>query len=166
MRHRRKLRVRGNSVSQRSTDPRSPVQAERNQWWLPLIVAAIAAVAVWNWRQPDERPLPSSPLPAPVNTEVAQRAEADLVRLFSADDYPQAAIRREEQGTVAYRLEVNTRGRVSDCQIVKSSGSSALDRATCSILQKRARFDPALDGAGRRVPDQYEGRIRWELPQE
>ena len=153
-------------MSQQSTDPRSPVQPGRSQWWLPLVVAAIAAIAFWNWRQPDDEPLPPSQTPAQSDAEIAKRAETDLVRLFSTDDYPQAAIRREEQGTVAYKLAINTRGRVSDCAIVKSSGSAALDKASCSILRRRARFDPALDTAGQPVTDTYEGRIRWELPLE
>ena len=152
-------------MSQQSTDPRSPVQPGRNPWWLPLVVAAMAAVAFWNWRQPDDQPLPPPP-PAQSKAEIAQRAEADLVRLFSADDYPQAAIRREEQGTVAYKLAIDARGRVSNCTIVKSSGSTALDKASCGILRRRARFDPARDAIGRPVTDTYEGRIRWELPLE
>ena len=152
-------------MSQQSTDPRSPVQPGRNPWWLPLVFAAIAAVAIWTWRQPDTQPLEPPP-PAQGSAEVAKRAEGDLVRLFSSDDYPQEAIRRDEQGTVAYKLSVDRRGRVSRCTIVRSSGSTALDRATCSILSRRARFDPARDAEGRRVADTHEGRIRWELPQE
>ncbi len=74
------------------------------------------------------------------------------------------AIRNEEQGTTAFRVEINRSGRVSDCIVTSSSGSDALDEATCKILERRARFVPARDSAGNRVPDEYSGRIRWELP--
>lgn len=151
-------------MSQQSTDPRSPVQPGRTQWWLPLVAAAIAALAFWTWRQADQQPLPPPPAAQP-SAEIAEPAEADLVRLFSADDYPQAAIRREEQGTVAFKLAIDARGRVSSCTIVRSSGSAALDKASCSILSRRARFDPARDTEGQAIADTYEGRIRWELPE-
>jgi protein TonB len=76
------------------------------------------------------------------------------------------AIRRDEQGTVAFRLLINRRGRVSECQIVSSSGSNALDGATCRILEDRARFEPARDADGKRIADETTGRIRWMLPDE
>lgn len=95
-----------------------------------------------------------------------RQAKANLLQLFSTDDYPVEAIRREEQGTAAFQLSINRRGYVSDCRIVSSSGSDALDRATCGILESRARFDPARNAQGKRVADHYSGRIRWELPDE
>ena len=93
-------------------------------------------------------------------------AKANLPALFSTDDYPVEAIKREEQGTVSFQLAINRRGRVSKCSIVGSSGSKALDQATCSILKTRGRFAPARDAQGKRVPDNYSGRVRWELPDE
>jgi protein TonB len=94
----------------------------------------------------------------------AAKARANLASLFSTDDYPQSAIRNEEQGTTAVRLTVGPDGRVSDCSITSSSGSSALDSATCNILRRRARFTPAKDQAGNPISDSYSQRIRWELP--
>jgi protein TonB len=89
-----------------------------------------------------------------------------LPGLFSTDDYPQSAIRNEEQGTTAVRLTIGPDGRVSDCSITSSSGSSALDSATCNILKRRARFTPAKDQAGNPVSDTFPQRIRWELPED
>ena len=76
------------------------------------------------------------------------------------------AIRNNEQGTVAFELSINRLGWVSGCRIVQSSGSKALDERTCNILRDRARFAPARDASGKRITDQYSGRIRWELPDE
>lgn len=73
-------------------------------------------------------------------------------------------MRLEQQGTVAYRATVSTDGRVARCEVVTSSGSASLDTATCSIIQRRARFRPALDRHGRPIEDKFSGRIRWVLP--
>ncbi len=146
----------------RPTDRRSPVQSVRNPWWPPFLLALVAAVAFWAWQQRtvlDEQPNQSSAPPA-------QRVKSDLLRLFTTDDYPMAAIRRDEQGIVAYNLSINRRGRVTKCEIVRSSRSEALDRATCDILESRARFEPARDAQGKRVADEHSGRVRWELPEE
>jgi len=101
----------------------------------------------------------------PVKSQAA-RAKGNLLSLFSDDDYPQSAIRNEEQGTTAVRLSIGPDGRVSDCSVTASSGSSALDNATCSILRRRARFTPAQDQGGNSISDTYSQRIRWVLPEE
>lgn len=149
----------------RRTDPRSPVQSPRNISWLPFVIAAVAAIVFWTWQNSetaidwfDGEPWADATGP--------RRATANLVQIFSTDDYPMEAIRREEQGTVAYRLMIDRRGRVSKCEIGSSSGSEALDKQTCRILTRRGRFEPARDNFGKRIPDTYSGRIRWELPQE
>ncbi len=107
-------------------------------------------------------PVPGSESPAPPSR--ARSSTANLVSLFSTDDYPQEALRLGEQGTVAVRLLVTNAGRVGKCEVVTSSGSQILDRATCNILSQRARFAPARDEKGQPTTDYYTQRIRWELP--
>ncbi|MEA3047982.1 MAG: hypothetical protein QOJ53_2314 [Sphingomonadales bacterium] len=87
-----------------------------------------------------------------------------LYAYVAADDYPAAALRGEEQGRTGYRLEIGADGFVRGCTITGSSGSAALDAATCRILRSRVRFVPARDRQGRFVPDSYESGIRWSLP--
>ncbi len=149
----------------RPTDPRSPVQSQRD-WSLLLVIAVlVAGLGYLLWRDRDAaidwwdgEPVAGAPGPASAST--------DLVALFSADDYPTRAILNEEQGTTAFRVTVSRRGRVSKCEIVQSSGSEALDKQTCRIVSRRARFSPARDKDGRRVEGSFSGRIRWELPPE
>jgi periplasmic protein TonB len=62
------------------------------------------------------------------------------------------------------RLDIGPDGRVSACTITGSSGSSALDSATCRILRSRARFSPATDSSGAKVSDSMTQRIRWQIP--
>ena len=148
----------------RPTDPRSPVQSQRNRTWLPIAVAVVAAIAFWGWQNSEKA---VDWLDAkPTDTVGPTPAAANLAQMFSTDDYPMEAIRREEQGTVAFRLNVNRRGGVSECAITSSSGSAALDKQTCQILTQRASFEPARNTHGNRVDGTYTGRIRWELPEE
>jgi protein TonB len=140
----------------------SPVQPGRDRPWLILAGAAVAALLVWSLQQD---PIWLSEPAAKEQAEVAtQRASANLPALFTSDDYPQAALRRNEQGTVAFKLFIDRRGRVERCEIEKGSGSAALDQTTCRILQRRARFTPARGPGGEGVADVTTGRIRWELP--
>jgi len=93
-----------------------------------------------------------------------QRARANLGSYFSTDDYPAAALRGNEQGTTSFRLTIGPNGRVSDCAITRSSGSLALDTATCRILTSRARYVPARDSAGSPTAGLDSGRVTWQLP--
>lgn len=83
---------------------------------------------------------------------------------FSTADYPSISVRREEEGTVGYSLQIAASGKVENCTVTRSSGHSALDRATCSLLLRRSKFAPARDGAGARVKGTYSAEIVWELP--
>jgi periplasmic protein TonB len=80
------------------------------------------------------------------------------------DDYPAAALRGEQQGTTSFRLDVDAGGRVTNCTVTGSSGSSVLDSTACSLLKRRARFNPAEDEGGNKIPAAYSSRFRWELP--
>lgn len=115
---------------------------------------------------PIARPAPPAPPapPPPPRVSQAARATGSLPGLFSTDDYPQAALRNEEQGTTAVSLTIGTNGRVSDCSVTSSSGSRSLDDTTCRILRSRARFTPAKDQAGNPISDTSSARIRWQLP--
>ncbi len=86
------------------------------------------------------------------------------VTYFSTDDYPASALRARAEGLVSFTVEVNTEGRVTDCRIDTSSGSPALDVATCRIMRVRARYIPARDGQGVVVPGTDFGTIIWQLP--
>jgi protein TonB len=107
----------------------------------------------------------AAPGPAAAGAEEPVRAQANLASYLSDDDYPAEAIRKGEQGLVAFRLEVSASGAVSGCTVELSSGSALLDASTCNILSERARFTPARDGSGRAVADSVTGRIRWALPE-
>ena len=90
--------------------------------------------------------------------------QANLASYFSVADYPAAAIRAGEEGTVKVRLDISPKGRVSACTVTASSGSASLDETSCRILTERLRFRPAHDEQGKPTTDSLETAIRWKLP--
>lgn len=117
---------------------------------------------------PPPRILLAPPPPAPAPPALSRRARPRfaLPSLVSSDDYPVAALRADEEGTVGFSLSVGADGLVSGCTVTASSGSVSLDGTTCRILRARASFEPALDLAGRPAPDSYSARIRWNIEDE
>lgn len=103
------------------------------------------------------------PPPPPPRTVEPARARANLGSLVSDSDYPASALRNEEQGTTGFRLTVGPDGRVQNCVVTSSSGSSALDAATCRIMRSRARFTPARNNLGESVTDTVNSRIVWRI---
>jgi protein TonB len=127
-------------------DPRSPVQPGRSPTAY-FIAAVVAAIAIWAFQQ---RAI-ENPNREPKRTQ--QPTKGDLRALFSADDYPVEAQQNGEEGTVQARLDVDSKGRVAGCLIVRTSGHKSLDQVTCDVLRKRARFVPARDASGHAVTD-------------
>ncbi len=100
-----------------------------------------------------QAPPPPAPPPPPRKVVSAQSAKGDLRALFSADDYPAAAQAAEAQGTAQAQLTIGPDGRVTGCNLVRSTGNGALDSATCNILRRRAKFTPARDSNGNATSD-------------
>ena len=124
----------------------------------PPVITPTAPVA------PPAPPAPPPPPPPRVIQPVAPKA--NLASLFSTDDYPPSALRAGEAGTTGFRLDVGPDGRVTNCTVTSSSGSSALDSATCRLLTRRARFTPARDSSGSAAPGVHNSRIVWRIPDE
>lgn len=119
--------------------------------------------------QPPAPPAPPAPPPAPpappaVAKKLTPRGQPQS--WVTNDDYPANALRAEQQGTTAFRLDVDASGRVTNCTVTGSSGSSALDTTACSLLKRRARFNPAEDSSGNKIPAAWSSRFRWELPKD
>jgi protein TonB len=87
----------------------------------------------------------------------------NVAAILSAEDYPAAALRAEEEGTTEVELAAGADGRVTGCIVVGSSGSSALDSASCRIAARRVRLDPARDRYGDPVPGPARLRLDWRI---
>ncbi|MBB4633171.1 energy transducer TonB [Sphingosinicella soli] len=108
-------------------------------------------------------PTPAPPQPAGPTKRAEPRGR--LGATITADDYPQASIRGEEEGSVVARYTINTDGRVvkDSCTIQTSSGFSRLDTQTCSLIERRFRFNPAQQN-GQPVQETRSQAFRWQIP--
>lgn len=104
----------------------------------------------------------AQPAAAPIVAPAVPRA--DPQSLIRPDDYPASARQAGEQGSVRFALDVGSNGRVGGCTILWSSGSAALDSATCRIARSRSRFTPARDATGQPAPGRVEQEVVWTLP--
>ena len=86
---------------------------------------------------------------------------ANVYSFFSTNDYPAEALSNGQTGTVGVLVWVEATGRVSTCEIIESSAAKVLEKATCNILQRRARFTPAKDAVGNAVRAPSFTRIMW-----
>lgn len=110
-------------------------------------------------------PVTAPPAPATPDRSRALRPRGREAEWVTTDDYPSSAIREEAEGTTGTRLQVSAEGRVTSCEVTSSSGNAALDQAACRNLQRRARFEPALDRDGNPTASTYTKRVRWQLPE-
>jgi protein TonB len=107
--------------------------------------------------------LGAAPPARPAPPHRAAPVAGSLVSLISSDDYPNAALRNEEQGVVTVALDIDPKGNVSACTVTGSSGSDSLDTTTCRLMIERAHFTPAHDRRGRPVRDTYSQTITWRI---
>lgn len=84
----------------------------------------------------------------------------------TTDDYPTESLKKGEQGVVAYLLNIDEQGRITRCDITRSSGFARLDEASCRLLLRRGRFNPARDENGKPVASTYSGKVNWQIPGE
>ncbi|MEA3016991.1 MAG: periplasmic protein TonB [Sphingomonadales bacterium] len=85
-------------------------------------------------------------------------------QLLENDDYPAAAIRNNESGTVTAAWEVAEDGAAESCRIIRPSGSAALDEATCAAVARRMVYDPARDAAGNPIRANDRLTVVWRMP--
>jgi len=118
--------------------------------------------------KPTSDPLPKatppSPPPAATFDPVPPRPSNSRNGWVTQGDYRSSWISRGYTGQVGYRLTIGASGRVEACSVTQSSGVSALDQATCQLVTKRARFNPAKNDQGRAISGSYTGAVLWQLP--
>ena len=103
----------------------------------------------------------------PFAAKVAARAPVPIgspASWLSADDYPPGAIAAGAQGRLELTLTIDKSGRVGGCAVKTSSGSSLLDAATCSVVTRRARFQPATGDDGNPIDGRFDQALVWTLP--
>ena len=130
----------------------------------PPTIQTVVAPPIPPVAPPVIAPPPPPAPPPPRKTVSAQSARGDLRTLFTADDYPASAASAGAEGTAQAELTIGPDGRVTGCNLTRSTGNSALDSATCNILRRRAKFTPARDSNGNPTSDTVQTPpIRWQL---
>lgn len=117
------------------------------------------------------RPAPSG-VPKPLSSATASSFDPVAVKprndpgaWVTTNDYRSSWINRELTGTAGFKVEVGANGRAVSCLITRSSGHDVLDKATCDLISKRARFEPARNSKGDKVAGSYSSSVLWQLPE-
>jgi protein TonB len=76
-------------------------------------------------------------------------------------DYRRSGLPRGASGTVLIGFRVRADGRVDRCSTVRSSGYAVIDRETCRLVERRFRFRPARDAAGRAIDFTLRTDFTW-----
>ena len=108
---------------------------------------------------------PVIPSPGPTFSPVSAKPRNNPGGWLSDRDYRPSWARRELTGTASFRLEIAANGKVTGCRIIGSTGHSQLDEATCKLLPRRAKFEPARGSNGEPVAGHYTGSVLWKLPE-
>lgn len=81
------------------------------------------------------------------------------------DDYPSDALRNNQSAVVAFRLMIDSEGKVSDCIVANINHDEDFAKITCGFLSKRARFAPAIDADGNPTPSYFVSAVNWRVLQ-
>lgn len=104
---------------------------------------------------------PAASQPAPADRRAPPRLIAGSI---SNMDYPSAAIRAGEQGSVHMELRVAADGSVASCEVLETSGSQVLDQQSCALATQRFLFEPGRNSEGAATASRSRHRVRWVLP--
>lgn len=118
------------------------------KWMFFAAAALFPAAPAFSWSPGEQQ----SAMPA-------RRIQGSI----SNADYPPAAFAANEQGTTAVKIMVGEDGAVTGCEVEETSGSKALDAASCALITARYRFAPARDAQGLATPSIVRRRIAWRL---
>jgi len=110
-------------------------------------------------------PPPSAP-PPPRFTPKGASPKGSVSSWANTNDYPSRALREEREGVTRFRVTIGPDGRVTGCTVTGSSGHADLDETTCSLISRRARFNPAMDGEGQPTTGSYASAVRWQIPKD
>ena len=90
----------------------------------------------------------------------AQKVSGEL----KTRDFPRSGAGERDGRFIVVRYVVGTDGRVGNCRVVQSSGSTEADAITCRLIEKRFRYRPAADAAGKPVSEETGWKQRWWRP--
>jgi protein TonB len=102
-------------------------------------------------------PVVAAPPPPPPPTELKA-----IEKTHSLPPYPALSQRMGEQGTTLLKVAIDTTGKVTECTVVTSSGSTRLDAAAVEYVKANWRWQPPTQ-AGKPVAATTEVSVKWDL---
>lgn len=96
-------------------------------------------------------------------TLVRREPTGDLRGLFSPDDYPGIAVKKEQIGAIKIAILVDEKGKVADCTVIQTSGIASLDAQSCAVITHRAELKPAIGLDGKPAKGALVQKIQWML---
>lgn len=82
------------------------------------------------------------------------------------EDMPEGVLDEGETARVEVRYAVEVDGSVTGCRPVRSSGYPSIDATACRLIERRYRYRPALNRAGRPVRSIVEENHTWVLDED
>jgi len=114
-----------------------------------------------------ELPHPTPPAPPPPRfTPKLAMPKGKMANWVTDNDYPTSELRQNHEGRTAYRLSIDSTGKVTNCTVTASSGWPGLDKAACDKLSSRAKFEAATNADGERVAGVFSSAVTWRIPPE
>lgn len=148
--------------------PPPPLEIEQKLPAVPMpdVVADVDApagdsISVAPWDQPVVQPSPAAPTVKPTSVRTPPSTMGRGART-PLPEYPPAARRAGEAGTVTLSCYVSEAGKCGEVSVVTSSGFARLDEAAVAEVQRNWRFVPAKEG-GKPVAAQHTFAVTFRL---
>jgi hypothetical protein len=82
---------------------------------------------------------------------------------ITTSDFPTSAEAEGHNGLVHLRLDIDGGGKIMGCHIQSKTSPDDFANTSCKLITRRAKFQPALDAAGKPVPSYYVNVVRWVM---
>jgi protein TonB len=130
------------SVVEKKEQPKPPPPPPPAMKLPPPIASAPPPTITISAPPPPPAPAPpkavaAPPPPPPPPTELKQ-----ITRTHTLPPYPALSQRMGEQGTTRLKVVIGTDGKVTECSVDKSSGSTRLDEAAVSYVKDHWTWQP------------------------
>ncbi|HEX4270263.1 MAG TPA: energy transducer TonB [Rhizomicrobium sp.] len=153
------------TVDTQKTPPKAPPPPPPDLVKPPPPVAIVPDFQVATAPPPPvhtEAPKPPPPPPAPPTHAISNDPLRPIMRTHTQPPYPPISVRLGEQGTTLIEVGIGTDGNVTECSVVKGSGSDRLDGASCDWVKSHWRWQPpTLNGAPTAAKTQI--NVTWNL---
>lgn len=153
------------TVDTQKTPPKAPPPPPPDLVKPPPPVAIVPEFQVASAPPPPvhtEAPKPPPPPPPKPTTAITNDPLRPIMRTHTQPPYPPISVRLGEQGSTLISVNISTEGNVTECSVVKGSGSDRLDGASCDWVKGHWRWQPPTLN-GQPTSAKTEINVTWNL---